>query len=552
MAINVTPISSPNPYSPSDERLIQSTQIEATFNPSTDYIEYVISTTNNSFQLVDYTYNNFSFPTNGTVTTNNISSIEIDPTTDITRRGLSSGNYKVFYNFYKNELFSSFNDQTYFIKSISPDRSEVIIRYIDPNPGLISVIDDFKLSLSTNISYFQDFYLNFGNNILVVANNIDINPDTYDIIINLYQPLPSNINVNTPLWVVTKIADALAFDISFTTEPIAPPVLTLNIKGPNFNINSQDKVNNTTNYTNYTSLLSNQLTSSIDQVKSYLNENGINISIDYTDFANFVHFSSAEQRVYNFYYKVKQIENYNNELNTLSTVTSSLSSSLVIQQKITDIIKNFDGYEYYLYYESGSYTWPKSTSTVPYTLYSTGSAQALTWFNNTTGSASIYDENNQDYLFYSIPTYITDDTRNDAYVTFVQLVGQHYDYIWTYYKDVTNLYQADNRLDYGISKDLVSQALQSFGVKLYQNNFSTDDLYSAFLGYLSNPNITGSLPVTSYSGQEYITSLISASYSASIQPLDDIEKEVYKRLYHNLPYLAKTKGTIPGLRALIN
>ncbi len=129
MAINVTPISSPNPYSPSDERLIQSTQIEATFNPSTDYIEYVISTTNNSFQLVDYTYNNFSFPTNGTVTTNNISSIEIDPTTDITRRGLSSGNYKVFYNFYKNELFSSFNDQTYFIKSISPNRSEVIIRY---------------------------------------------------------------------------------------------------------------------------------------------------------------------------------------------------------------------------------------------------------------------------------------------------------------------------------------------------------------------------------------------------------------------------------------
>jgi hypothetical protein len=35
-------------------------------------------------------------------------------------------------------------------------------------------------------------------------------------------------------------------------------------------------------------------------------------------------------------------------------------------------------------------------------------------------------------------------------------------------------------------------------------------------------------------------------------PLDDVNKEVYKRLYHNLPYLAKTKGTIPGLRALIN
>ena len=51
------------------------------------------------------------------------------------------------------------------------------------------------------------------------------------------------------------------------------------------------------------------------------------------------------------------------------------------------------------------------------------------------------------------------------------MVAQNYDNIWIYYKDVTNLYQADNRLDYGISKDLVAEALRSFGVKLYQNNF---------------------------------------------------------------------------------
>jgi hypothetical protein len=132
------------------------------------------------------------------------------------------------------------------------------------------------------------------------------------------------------------------------------------------------------------------------------------------------------------------------------------------------------------------------------------------------------------------------------------MIGQFFDNIWTYYKDVTNLYQADNRLDYGISKDLVSQALQSFGVNIYQNNFSTEDLYSAFLGYLGNPNTTSTLPVASSSGLEYIKTVISASNSASIEPLDDVNKEVYKRLYHNLPYLAKTKGTIPGLRALIN
>ena len=178
MATNVTPILPPNSYLPSDERLIQSSQIEATFNPSTDYIEYVISTPNKSFQTVDYRYNNYSFPTNGTVISNNISSIEIDPTADINRKGLSNGDYNVYYNFYKNELFSSFDNQSYFINSISPDRTEVIIRYLDPNVGLVTTVNEFKLSLSTDISYFQDFYLNFGNNILSIANNIDIDPTT--------------------------------------------------------------------------------------------------------------------------------------------------------------------------------------------------------------------------------------------------------------------------------------------------------------------------------------------------------------------------------------
>jgi len=548
MATNVTPILSPNSYLPSDERLIQSSQIEATFNPSTDYIEYVISTPNKSFQTVDYRYNNYSFPTNGTVISNNISSIEIDPAADINRKGLSNGNYNVYYNFYKNELFSSFDNQSYFINSISPDRTEVVIRYLDPNIGLVTAVDEFKLSLSTDISYFQDFYLNFGNNILSIANNIDIDPITYDIIVNLYQPLPNNISVNTPLWFITKIADALSFNISSTSDPISSPNVTFNIKGPNFNIASQDKVNNTTNYTNYDNLLTTQLTSSVNQIKSYLNENSINISIDYTDFSNFIHFSSAEQRVYNFYYKVKQIESYTNELNALSTVTSSLSSSIVIQQKVTDIIKNFDGYEYYLYYDSSSYTWPKSTSTIPYALYSTGSAQVLTWFASATGSASLYDSNNQDYLYYSIPEYVTDDTRNDAYVTFTQLIGQHYDNIWTYYKDVTNRYNADNRLDYGISKDLVAEALKSFGVKIYQNNFTSEDLFNAFTGFNSGSTGINLSPT----GSDLITQYITASYEASVTPIDDYNKEIYKRIYHNLPYLAKTKGTIPGLRALIN
>ena len=559
MATNVTQIFPSSPYSLQDERLISPTQIEATFNPSTDYIEYVISTPNNSFKDVDYSYNAYSFPTNGTVVANSISSIEIDPVTDINRKGITSGEYNTYYNFYRNELSTSPSNKDLFIKTISADRTELVVRYtstsIDPIPTVNAFIDN-----NTSF-YFNDFYLNFGNNILLVANNIQINPTTSDILINLYNPLPSNISTNSDFWVVTKIANPLAFNISITSDPVPVPVVTYGLQGPNFNINTQDEINNTTNYIDYSLLLSNTLTSSINQIKSFLNEKSIEISVDYTDFSNFVHFSSAEQRLNNFYYKVSQIESYTNDINSLGSVTPTVYSSSsinILQDKITDIIKNFDGYEYYMYYESSSYAWPKSNNKVPYTLYSTGSSQVLNWIGSSDPtsiyyggrllSASIYDQDNQDYLYYAIPEYLRDDNRNSPYYLFVELVGQHYDSIWVYYKDVTNRYNADNRLDYGISKDLVAEALKSFGIKIYQNNFTTSDLFNAFTGFN-----TGSMGINlSPTGSDLITQYITASYEASITPIDDLNKEIYKRLYHNLPYLAKTKGTIPGLRALIN
>ena len=152
MAININPILSPTPYSPTDENLINPSIIESSFNPNTDYIEYVISTTNGSFQTIEYDYKNYSFPTNGTTVTSSVSSLNINPETDLTTRGYSSGEYNVYYNFYKNELSSSYNNQVYFIKSISSDRTEVVIRNINSTPELINEVNNFKLSLSSDIS----------------------------------------------------------------------------------------------------------------------------------------------------------------------------------------------------------------------------------------------------------------------------------------------------------------------------------------------------------------------------------------------------------------
>ena len=53
------------------------------------------------------------------------------------------------------------------------------------------------------------------------------------------------------------------------------------------------------------------------------------------------------------------------------------------------------------------------------------------------------------------------------------------------------------------------------------------------------------------SGYEYINTYITASATGSLIPTEDINAEIYKRIYANLPYLLKKKGTVEGLRALV-
>ena len=70
-----------------------------------------------------------------------------------------------------------------------------------------------------------------------------------------------------------------------------------------------------------------------------------------------------------------------------------------------------------------------------------------------------------------------------------------------------------------------------------------ENIYSSLLGITPSGSF---LPPT---GSELITNYVTASGDPI--PLDDANKEIYKRLYHNLPYLLKKKGTLAGIKALI-
>lgn len=551
-------------YEDQDLSLINRFEINTALS-SSSYIEFFVYDLNQVLLSSNNNYNNYTVENYGqSAITDTLNQFYISPEDDVTNQGYDEGEYIAYYNFLTKQVGDP--NSNLFISEISSDRTEIRLdSTVLSNLYILEQTNNF-ISFRDDQDYFVDFYLNFGGNELIISNNIKLENETTSdptILIKLYEPLPSQFNLKDNLWIVTTINEPEAYQVTYpvvrTTFIDSTP-----LQCPNYNIPLKGQINNSSQNLSYNDIISGAPTSSMDQVNSLLEESSIAISVDYTDFSDFIHFSSVQTRLENFNYKVGLIENYTSQSLTLSNVTSSATSTVILESKISDIIKNFDKFEYFMYYNSGSSaSWPKSNTEPPYTLYPTTSSQALTWlgsanenssnFGGRILSASYFDNENPDQLLKSIPEYLREDSNNFQYDLFVDMVAQYYDNVWLYTKDVTQKYNADNRLDFGVSKELVSDAIKDFGVKLYQNNFSTKDLYTAFLGLTPEgatfpfPEMTGSLPVPT--GFEYVDTLISASND--IIPMDDVNKSLYKRIYHNIPYLLKSKGTIPGLRALI-
>ena len=571
-------------YSADDLRLITSQKIKKSFGAPNDYIEYYVYDIGDTLLETSYNYREYKLPSdfslnsgttpnlniNNTTSTgaevgsvSNLSTtssypiIEIDPVMDLENLGYSSGEFKVQYNIFKNKI-SSFPSASLFIKEISPDRTEiragsVILTNDQIESGSLALINYYNSS-----SYFDPFLLNFGNNVQELVTNIVLNKvDTgYEILFKLYNELDDIIDEKTSFWVVEEVSTPYVFDINLDAILAAPAIKKL--KGPNFRNRRQRRGSNTTNTAyqsadgldlNDNSLLNLNISQSISININYDGEGGEN-----GGFGNFVTFGSALSRIQNFFTKVKQIETGTNFINYYTpyvSTTSSLQSEInSYSSSISNTIVNFDGFENYLYFNSGSLTssiqygitpYPKQSSNKPYVLYPSTSSQAVTWYNNITINAEDYDSNNVNYFKYSVPSYVVDDPDNANYLIFLNMMGQYFDNIWIYIKSITDINLANNNLNVGVSKDIVYNLLQSLGISVF-NSFGDNTI----LQYLAGAN-TGSY---SYSG-----SLNDFSYTSSYLnniPKKDLLAESYKRIYHNLPLLLQRKGTVAGLRTLLS
>jgi len=543
-------------YDSADLNLLTPRTLKESFGQQNDYIEYFVYDAGGNLLNVNYSYIDFKLPNTSSYVdpiSGTLPVIEIDPVKDLQNIGYSSGEFKTQYNFFNNKI-SNYTDAGLFIKEISADRTELrlgstTLTNIQIESGSLSLINSYSGS-----AYFVEYLLNFGNNTQVVAVNTALNKvdSGYEILFKLYQPLPDNIQDKDTLWVVNEKVSPYVFDVNL--DKLITPAPGPQLRGPNFDIDIPNQNNVATSYQTYTNLITsvqNISTASYQQLLSLMTSQSIDINTDYTDYNNFVVFSSAKQRIINFYNKVKEIEDYKNEITKYSI--SSSQFPLMIGElnastaSINNIIANFDGFEYYLYFESGSTLtssidynitpYPKTGSLLPYPLLSTGSSKVQEWYSWATSSADFYDDQNQNNLIFTIPSFIKDDPNNEQYLTFLNMVGHYFDNIWIYLKAITDINLANNNLEKGISKDLVYYVLESLGTKLY-NQYGDVDNVDYLIGNSGSANWDNNFTFTG----SYLNAL----------PRKDLVAESYKRIYHNLPLLLKTKGTTYGLQTLVS
>ena len=564
---------------------VTSRDLSLKFGKKEDIVELHIYNTQENLLASDYNFTdyNLSEPLS--------SELDVNPTSILNSKGFTTGQYKLYFNIHRKKILDS--ESPFSIKEISPSRQELRITANKTNNEILGRTSRTYIGEIESSIFFKEFILNFKKNINPLGVNLVLNtyPTKHELLIKLLKPLPSDISLGNTFGIREEITDPIIINIDLGEPEILDTSIPL--KGPNFKIDVRLNNSIPSSFKTYDDILDYSLTSSYQKVLNELENHEIpDISYDYirpvsesngegdnypTHFENFVHFSSAVERLKNFEYKLKLIELYDNQINNIGGIEGSTSTSISvlnnkksINDKKTNLLKGLDGYERFLYYTSGSLTWPKLNSTTPYTLYSVSSSEAQTWLGSEKDtyslyggqllSASIFDRQNDHALVELVPKHITDNPSNDFYKTFINMIGQHFDHLWTHIHHLTKINNTHH--ERGISKDLVYFQLKSLGLETF-DQFENSNLIEYLLGN-SNDNLSGTVgsgevgtfTIGGNNQNFYDTTfdenlLITASNEGSL-PKGDITKNIWKRLYHNAPYLLKTKGTERGLKALMS
>ena len=329
------------------------------------------------------------------------------------------------------------------------------------------------------------------------------------------------------------------------------------LRKPNYDVDLGKQIGNDGSFKTFNDLISTQTDTSDKVLRDVLSGSfsGIKLNIDYSDYNEFVKYSSAHERLENFVYKMELIEDYDRQIGELQESGAATGSTQVLNDvtnlttKKRGVIDKFTNYEKYLYFESSSYesssfgqkfdaAWPKSNSTKPFLNYSVTSSQVVSWLgsvNDQTGqysSASLYDSINGSGFLMNVPEHIKSDPRNNIMLSFFNMYGQHFDLLFQYASHISKISDRSNSVDKGMAGELIYHVAKNMGAELFSGT-TFDDIWDYEYGH----NVSGSYQQTG---------------ALESIPKKKVTQEILKRVLNNLPLLYKGKGTERALRALIN
>ncbi len=455
-----------------------------------------------------------------------------------------------------------------------------------PLPITDGIIGNVRRLLAGQIESFFDqsrvgkTLLNLGNDYQVPMINWKY--DTTDatsgsIFVKLYRPLENRIITQDTAWISRELSPTIVDLIHILFIPGLGKALYLRPPNRQIEVSKLDgtQVNNVTLQTLFTTGSFDVANASDPVMNSWFITalEGPELNIDYSNFANFVFYSSAKQRIEAFKNKLLVIEDYDNVILdqsasiAVSTVTNSVdfTSSLAyasLQNIVTqrnDMIRSFDGYERFLYYGSGSAysssfsndggvvdqlyyfsnaTWPKiSGSVISVASASSAALYAVSQFSPSDGLdplsswldvieniATQYDRQNNLRLVNSLPEYLVDDELSIDFLTFMDMIGHHFDTLKVYADAMPHIYDRDSDPSIGLSPDMVWNIADSFGISL-PNQYAVRTLIDYTIGEI------GTVDPRVYR---------------------EVTAETWKRFLHNQIYLLKTKGTRNALSGLLN
>lgn len=482
---------------------------------------------------------------------------------------LFSGSYKISFSFLIN-ILGNINQIPFFVHEISDDRTELKLRvklsYASLYPNILKELQDFKNIISNlkSSGRLNNVALNFGSNNIFQVVNLKVecidrgannpcqtegenNCNELVVFVKLQYPLLNFIQEKQFCFVSFKVLED--YVDTFIVKPQEQDNLFKQLKGPRFEACSNIETSNSTELKSWNNLLDSSVTTSNSLIREILSgSEQIPLNLDYTDFKNFVVYGSALERVRNYNYKRQLIEYYDSQK---QAVTRSNASGSIYVTNLTDtytqrssaVLAGFDDFEKYLYsgkdalfsYDiSGSISpSPKFTRDHQIYNYHTTSSEYVDWYDNLEEIAAQHDFRNYDSFYYNTPDHILRDSNNSQYITFLYMVGQHFDNLYNYINALTQIHRRDEHPSRGIPNKLLPYYARSLGWKI-QNTKQLSDLWLYKLGTDQNGdylNVSGSL--------------VSLAH-------ENLNHQIWRRIVNNLPFLLKTKGSERSIRALFS